>query len=538
MTNSKRMELEHWVGQLRKGAISRREFMARATALIAAGAVVGGMPSLGWAQDAEPRAGGFAKFGMSDGSQNDTLDPGTWVTSFTGASFNGSLCNNLTEILPDGSVAGDLAESFEPSDGARRWVFKLRDGVTFHDGKSLTPEDVRQSLLHHMAEDSGSGARAIVSQIENIETDGGNLVFTLKTGNADLPYLLTDYHLSIFPAREDGEGIDFARGVGTGPFTLESFDPGVSSRLKRNPNYHKNNKPYFDEVEFINIIEPTARLNALLTGEVHMINDIDVRNISLIDRNPALKIVRTPSLRHFTFDMNTSAAPFDNIDVRLAMKYALDRDDIIEKVFLGEALKGNDTPVAQIMKYFVETPPQYEYDIEKAKAHLAKAGLDSLTVDLSVSEAAFPGAVEAAVLYKEHAAPAGITINVVREADDGYWDNVWLKKPFNGCDWFGRATMDWLFATSYTSDSPWNNTGWKNDRFDELHAMARVETDSEKRAAQYAEMQQLIHDDGGVITVAFVTWRDALSTQLAHGPIGGIMPADNMRMTERWWMAG
>lgn len=516
---------------------SRRAFLEQASAMIAAGAV-GGMPGLGYAQSTEPKVGGFARIGFSDGSQNDTLDPGSWATSYAGASFNGSLCNNLTEILPDATLAGDLAESFESDRNASRWVFKLRPGVTFHNGKSLTPEDVRRSLLHHMSEDSGSGALAIVKQIESVESDGNNVIFTLQNGNADFPYLLTDYHLSIFPAAKDGDGIDFASGVGTGPFELESFEPGIATKFTRNPNYHKNNKPYFDEVEFLAITEPTARLNALLTGEVDVINDLDVRNIPLLERDDQKKVMRISSLRHFTFDMDTTVAPYNDPNVRLALKYAIDRADIIDKVFLGEAKPGNDNPVAEIMKYHAETPPQYEYNIEKAKDYLKKAGLESVAVDLSVADAAFPGAVEAAVLFKEHAAPAGITVNIIREADDGYWDNVWLKKPFNGCDWFGRATLDWLFSTSYTSEAPWNNTHWSNERFDKLHAHARVEMDESKRQAQYAEMQQLIHDDGGAITVAFANFLYGMTSRIGHGAVGGILPADNMRMTERWWMEG
>ena len=97
----------------------------------------------------------------------------------------------------------------------------------------------------------------------------------------------------------------------------------------------------FDEVEFIAIMDATARLNAFITGEVEFIGDLDVKNIPLIERNPELAAARIPSLRHFTFDMDTSTAPFDNLDVRLALKYAIDRDDIIRKVFLGEAIKGN-----------------------------------------------------------------------------------------------------------------------------------------------------------------------------------------------------
>ena len=114
----------------------------------------------------------------------------------------------------------------------------------------------------------------------------------LADGSADLPYLLTDYHLSVFPANASGDGIDWASGVGTGAFTLDSFEPGIAVRMERNPNYHKNNKPYFDGFELINIPDATARLNALLTGEVHMIGDIDVRNEPLVARNKNLRIER------------------------------------------------------------------------------------------------------------------------------------------------------------------------------------------------------------------------------------------------------
>ncbi len=488
----------------------------------------------GLAAQEGPKQGGTLRYGMNDGSQTETLDPAGWATVTTGVAFNGALCNNLVELLPDGSIAGDLAESWSSDDAAIRWTFVLRKGVKFHDGRPFTAEDARQSILHHMGEGSTSGALAIVEQISDVAVEGEDLVFTLSAGNADFPALLSDYHLSIFPAREGG-GIDWESGIGTGAFKLVSFEPGIAISLVRNPEYHKPGLPHFDALEIINIPDSTARLNALLTGEVDVIEDVDIRNIAMVEGSPDLKIVRTPSLRHLTFDMNCKVAPYDNPAVRKALKLAIDRDDILQKVFLGEGEKGNDTPVARIMPYFSETPPQHQYDPEAARAILSEAGLDGVTVDLSVAESAFPGAVEAAVLFKEHAAKAGITINIVNEADDGYWDNVWLQKPFNASDWYGRVTLDWLFATSYTSDAPWNNTGFSNARFDELQMAARTELDQAKRSALYAEMQQILHDDGGVITVAFASWRLAMSANIGHGQMGGILPGDNHRAAERWW---
>lgn len=501
--------------------------------MLVAGGAFAGYPSLSIAQEGQPKQGGRLRLGTPDGSQNDSLDPGTWSTSYVGSSFGGSVYNNLVEILPDGSLEGELAESWEVEPGAQVWRFKLRENVKFHDGKNLTPEDVRQSFTHHMKPDSSSGARAIVQQIESIEVSGDDtVVFTLSEGNADFPYLLSAMQLAIFPALEGG-GIDIDAANGTGPFILESFVPGVATRLVRNSNYFKEGKPYLDEVEFNVITDPTARLNALLSGEMDFIREVDINTVSLVDRTPDASVQRTPSLRHLTFDMDTRVAPFDNPDVRLALKYAIDREDILEKVLRGEGSVGNDTPVSPIMAFAREFP-QRTYNIEKAKEHLAKAGLDSISIDLSVADNAFSGAVEAAVLYQSHAAPAGININVVREAADGYWENVWLKKPFVAVNWFGRPTLDWLFSNMYTSDAPWN-AGWFHERFDELYALSRTEIDQDKRAAYYGEMQEIMYNEGNIITIAFTGERDGHSNDIDLGQVGGIFPLNNLRISERTW---
>jgi peptide/nickel transport system substrate-binding protein len=235
--------------------------------------------------------------------------------------------------------------------------------------------------------------------------------------------------------------------------------------------------------------------------------------------------------------MNVTVPPFDNVDVRLALKWALNREDIAQKVFLGHATPGNDNPIAPSVKYAIDPQPKYSYDPEKAKFHLKKAGLETLKVDLSVADAAFTGAVDAGVLFQEHAKAAGIEINVVREPNDGYWDNVWLKKGWCASYWSGRPTQDWMFSTAYSNDAAWNETYWKNPRFNELLVAARAETDEKKRAEMYAEMQQLVHDDGGTIVLVFNNFVDAHSTQLAHGEIAPNWEADGLKIGERWWFA-
>lgn len=528
-------EWKYWQTQFAAGRISRREWLGRAGALGMA-AVLGPGMLAGQAEAAAPKQGGFARFGFADGSQTDSLDPATWPGTFTLSAFGGAMCNNLTEILPNRSVAGDLAEGFEASDASRKWVFRLRKGVTFHNGKSLTTADVIASFRHHMGPTSKSGAKAVLAQVADIQPDGSEAVaFTLKDSNPDFPYMVADYHLPIMPAKPGGD-IDLSAPVGTGPFVMERFTPGTSAKLKRNANYHKPGLPYFDEVEFLAIADVVARTNALITGEVHYIANCDIKTLGLLKRNPDVLVQNVPSPRHFSFDMNTQVAPYNNPDVRLALKCAIDREEILTKVFLGTAKLGNDNNVASSLKYAIDPKPQYAYDIDKAKYYLKRAGVDGVSCDLSVSEVGFPGATNAAVLFKAQAAKAGITINIIREPDDGYWSKVWRQKPFVAVDWYGRATVDWLYATTMAADAPWNDTKFRSERFNDLLKQGRMETDDAKRAAIYAEMQQIVHDDGGMIIVAFVNYINGVSRKIGFGEVGGLYPSDNGRMSERWWM--
>jgi peptide/nickel transport system substrate-binding protein len=158
-------------------------------------------------------------------------------------------------------------------------------------------------------------------------------------------------------------------------------------------------------------------------------------------------------------------------------------------------------------------------------------------VNLSAADAAFNGAVDAAVLYKESASKAGVDVNVVREPNDGYWDNVWLKKEFCASYWSGRPTVDWMFTTAYAADAAWNESHWKNPHFNELLTAARAELDEKKRAQMYAEAQQLVHDDGGTIVLVFNNLLDAHSKKLAHGQIASNWEVDGLRLAERWWFA-
>ncbi|MEM6357371.1 MAG: ABC transporter substrate-binding protein, partial [Pseudomonadota bacterium] len=234
---------------------------------------------------AEPKKGGTMRIGRAHGSTTDNLDPGVWENDFTiGQAF--AYCNYLTEIDENNALAPEIAESWEATPDAKQWVFKIRKGVTFHNGKDVTPEDVVASLNYHRGPDAKSAAAGIVGQIEDIKADGDNVVFTLSGGNADFPFIMSDYHLAILPSA-DGK-IDWANGIGCGPYKITSFEPGVRSTYEKFADYWKSDRAHFDAVEQLSISDAAARINALLTGEVDVIDRVDLKTVERLKRAPGV----------------------------------------------------------------------------------------------------------------------------------------------------------------------------------------------------------------------------------------------------------
>lgn len=486
---------------------------------------------------AEPKAGGTLRMGIAGANTSDSWDGRTHSDSFMIMMGHGTVFDCLTEVAADGSLKGELAESWEPSADAKTWTFNLRKGVTFHNGKEFDVEDVIESLNLHTAEDAKSAAKPIVASITEMKKMNSHQIqFVLAAGNADFPFLLSDYHILMHPAGMVEESIQ--KGIGTGGYMVENHDPGVRTIVKKYADHYKTDACWFDSIEQIAINDASARMNALMTNQVDAINRIDFKTEALLKRNPNVEILEVTGNQHYTFPMLTGVSPFDNADVRKALKLAFNRQELVDKILQGHGAVGNDHPIGPANQYWHKDLAQREYDPEQAKALLKKAGMEGLTVDLSAANAAFAGAIDAAQLLQASAAQAGITINVTQEPDDGYWSNVWLKKPWCACYWSGRATEDWMFSTAYESGVPWNDTGWENARFQELLLAARAELDTEKRRAMYFEMQELCSDDGGTVVPMYANYVDAHSKKLAHGEnIGNLWQMDGSRIAERWWFS-
>jgi len=506
--------------------------------LLKTGAAAGVLSLTGMPLRAQAKRGGKLTAGLGGANTSDSWDGRTHSDIFMIASAHGTVFDCLTEVAADGSLVGELAESWEASADAKTWTFNLRQGVTFHNGKAFGADDVIESLNMHVGEESKSAAKPIVEAITEMNKITDHQVqFVLAAGNADFPYLMSDYHILMFPAGMIEEAIQ--KGIGTGLYQVTAFDPGVRMTATRYADHYKGDAAgFFDEVEYIAINDNTARMNALMTGQVDTINRIDFKTEALLKANPALRIQEVTGNQHYTFPMHSQTAPFDDANVRRALKYGMNRQEMVDKILLGHGQVGNDTPIGPANQYMNTEMEQLAYDPDKAKFYLKEAGLDSLDINLSASNAAFEGAVDAAQLFQASAAGSGININVVQEPADGYWSNVWLQKPFCACYWSGRATEDWMFSTSYEAGVPWNDSQWDHPRFGELLLSARAELDSDKRREQYGEMQEILRDEGGVLVPMFANYVQAVNNRISSpDTIGNLWQMDNARMAERWSMA-
>lgn len=505
-------ELDFYAKQASKGLITRREFVGKAAALGVTAAVANTMLASA-VEAAGPVKGGTFKMGVQGGESTNSQDPATWASDVPIA--GGRLWGEpLVEVGPDGSLGGLVAESWESSADAKTWRFKVRNGIEFSNGKTVTAEDVHRTMERHSNEDSKSGALGIVQSIESMRTDGDVFEVTLGVGNADLPYLMSDYHLMIQP---DGGFDNPAAAIGTGAYKLDDDQPGVRMAASRNANYWRGDQTevaHYDNVEVIVLNDATARTAALQSGQVDTINRVEPKIAKLLDRAPTLSVQSTAGRGHYVFIMHIDTAPFDAQELRLALKHALNRQEMVDKILQGYGTIGNDMPINAAYPLFDDTIPQRAFDLAKAAEHYKKSGHDGSPIVLRTADGAFPGAVDAAALFQQSCQAAGIPLEVKREPNDGYWSEVWNVQPFCCSYWGGRPVQDQMYTTAYLSSADWNDTRWKRPEFDEMLLAARAELDEGKRKEIYSKMGRMLNEEGGLMVPMFNDFVDAVSNKV------------------------
>ncbi len=517
-----------------QGRINRRDFIQQATALGLTATAAGTLADSS-ALASTPSRGGTFSLGVDDGNTTDNIDPATYESTFQIAQAR-VFGNYLTEITPENVVGPDACESWEATPDAKSWTFTLRQGVEFHNGKTFTADDVVASLNHHRGEGSTSGGSALLNNVVDITAiDSTHVRIDLDSGSADLPYIMTDYHFLMLPS--DGEGnIDATGGVGTGPYVLENFEPGIEGIYSRNPSYFKEGMANFDAVEMYQVTDVSAREAGVVTGQFDAVIEVNVKTVDLLMQNDNIVVEEIANGTHITLPMHVDVDPYTDNNVRLALKYAMDREGALDVLLRGHGTIGNDHPVAPVMPYWDTSLEQREYDPDKAKWHLQQAGMDSLSVPFATSDVPFPGGVDFSVFYQEAAKLANIDIQVDRKAEDGYWSNVWLVEPFSLCAWGGRPTPDMILSLAYQSGAAWNDTHFSSMRFDEVLIEARAELNDELRSEMYAELQMILRDEGGTIIPFFRNYIWATAPNVRHQEgLSGDWTLDGLRAMERWW---
>ncbi|MDR1827475.1 MAG: ABC transporter substrate-binding protein, partial [Methylobacteriaceae bacterium] len=362
------------------------------------------------AQSTTPKKGGHLVMALSSASSSDHLDPASYTEAYM-YNVGFQVFNTLLELGPDGRVVPSLVESWEASNNdASQWVFKLRKGVAFHNGKELTVKDVIYSLNHHRGDDSKSGGKAALAPITEIkEVNPHEFSVVLSAGNVDFPASFLDVHIGI-----TAEGEDFDKGIGTGAFVLEDFQPGIRALTRRNPNYWDPDRANVESVETLAVQDSSAQVAALLSGKVHVIDEILPQTLPLLEKRQDIVVYRTPENLMNCFVMRTDAEPYTNNDLRLALKYAVDREELHKSFLSGTGTIGNDHPIPSWDPFFSKEVPQRVYDPEKAAYHYKKSGFSG-PLPLSVSDNGFTGSADAAQLFQASAAKAGIDIVVERD---------------------------------------------------------------------------------------------------------------------------
>lgn len=500
------------------------------TRALAAGASPGSLAA--GAAAGQPRRGGRIRVAGMAASTADTLDPakGTLSTDYI---RHYMLYSGLTRLRQDLRTELALAESIE-SDDQRVWRIKLRSGVLFHDGRPLTSADVVFSLRRHSIAATASKIKAIIDQFESVEARGPlDVRLTLRGPNADLPAILAVSHAVIVP---DGT-TDFSRGIGTGAYRLREFKPGVRTLVERNPDYWRDGRPWLDEIELIGIPDELARVNALLSGDVQLTIALDARSTRRVSASPGHAIHVTRSGLYTNLILRADQRPTSSPDFVRAMQYLMDRPTMARALYRGYATIANDQPIPPEHPYYNPDIPQRQYDPDRARFHLKRAGLLGIRLPLYASQVANQS-VEMAGMLQQSAATIGLNLAVNRVPADSYWSSHWFKHPATFGNSNPRPTADLLFSTLFQSSAPWNESGWRNERFDSLLVAARGEGDESLRREMYGEMQLLVHEHCGMGIPVFIPMIDGYDRRIrgfGSLPIGGLM---GYQFAEHVWWAG
>ncbi|MFZ9039254.1 MAG: ABC transporter substrate-binding protein [Gammaproteobacteria bacterium] len=477
---------------------------------------------------ATPKKGGSVRMASNLHGPDDQLDP-ILFTSTIDYTRGRATYNSLVQHANDLTPQPELATSFEPNANATEWTFKLREGVTWHDGSKFTADDAVYSMNRHLGENTTSVINSVLKSVKEFKKVGPyEMKAVLHSPNADLPTLMGLFQTKIVKEGSTGGGI------GTGPYILDSFQPGVKSVHSRNNNYWRDGAN-LDAIEITAITDPVARVNALISGDMQMVTQIDPNAFRQVESADNVTLLSTPAALQLGICCLKNSEPGSSDDFVKGMQYIQDRERIVKRVLKGKGSIGNDTPISFAHgKDFCSELPQREYDPDKAKFHFKKSGYSS--AELFVAPVT-SGVEDMCLTAQANCAKIGFDLKLKKVPTDGYWGAVWMKEPLNVVTWNMRPTANSQMAIQFGPGGNWNDTFWNNDRMGELLSLSLAETDPVKRHDMYCEMQTLIHNGSGMVIPAFSNINDGIANNIMGMPTVPLGQLGGNEWPEFIWLA-
>ncbi|PZW37692.1 peptide/nickel transport system substrate-binding protein [Humitalea rosea] len=466
--------------------LSRRTLLGAGALGVASGL----LPRSGHAQVpvGAPRKGGVLRFCRPD--PPDTLDP-QMTNSFSGMEYSQMVYDNLVSLDADTQPVPMLATAWTPEKGGLEWLVTLREGVRFHSGVAFTSADVVATVERAMdPARSGVGSGAF-GPVASITAEGPHAVrFVLRVPFGEFPVQLAFRQARILPAA----GIDDLRNTpnGTGPFVFKEFQPGSSLTVERNPNYWNPDVVHLDGVRMVFIRESVSMQAALRGGQVDLLTQIPVEMYLAMSRARGFKAYSEVTGDYHAINIMGNMAPFDNLKVREAFRYILDRKATVASVLFGQGAVGNDVPLPAGSIYLPEMT-QSEQDLPRAKRLIEESGVGPIELDFFTSSDRQP-APKMVLAFSQAASQIGVTLRVRDIPYTEYAANVSRKKPLYTSYWSGSATLFDAVHRIYHSQSLYNYSKIESSPGLDAKLDAMIaEVDLEKRKAVTKEVMRALN---------------------------------------------
>ena len=471
------------------------------------------------AQGSHPlRRGGDLKLGLTGGSSSDTVDPHKSLT-YIDTSRLQSLYQPLVQLDAQAQIEYVLAESITANQGSlSEWIIRLRPGVTFHDGKDFTADDVIFTFQRVFSNDfTGKFGLGPIDITGTKALDKLTVLVQLTKPFASFAEQLAAfwYNLYIAPV-----GFNPAKPVGTGAFVYQSFTPGQRSVFTRNPHYWKSGLPHVDTLTIIDFSDSTSLQDALVTNVIQGAGALDGPQIAVLATTSGIKTVVSHSGEIIPFTMRVDQPPFNDVNVRQAMRLLVDRPQLIDSALDGYGVVANDLFSPYDADFDHSLVRAAQGDIQQAKFLLKKAGQESLTVSLTTSAVA-TGTVAMATVLAAQAKVAGVTISLQNVPSGVFFGPNYLKWTF-AQDYYNYYPYLAQVAESMLNGSPFNETHTSNTRYTGLYNQANATADPSLRKEILYEMQAFDFNEGGYIIPAFVDVLDAYSDKITGYSAGKV----------------